>query len=101
MYLKNPSKLITLILSLILFIGSNTIMAQKYFKDRLLIKLKSGVIVKPRRMKIGKKYRYTSGIKSLDGLNIKKSVLRMEKVFNDEINNEMSQYYRIIFEDTV
>jgi|GEM_PF-1180043 subtilisin family serine protease len=77
---------------LVCIILVQAVFAQEYHKDHFIIKLKKNVSISIKR---GADRRYEYGIGSLDKLNDQHDVLRMEKIFNDEVNNELACYYRM------
>ena len=70
------------------------IFGQSYQLDNFILKLSQGVSV---TIQLGSDNRYEYGIIEIDALNNQYDVLRMEKMFVDEIDNRLSQYYRVWF----
>ena len=70
------------------------VFAQNYQQDNFVLKFHQGQTI---TFQLGDDNRYEYGIVELDALNDQYDVLRLEKMFVDEVDNELSHFYRVWF----
>jgi len=92
--IKKAGKCLVFIL---LVVTGNQLIAQTYQQDNFILKLNEGVNVVIQR---GNDGLFDYGVSELDALNEQYGVIRMEKMFVDEIGNDIAQYYRVFLSES-
>lgn len=81
---------------ILLVVTVNQLIAQTYQQDNFILKLNEGVNVVIQR---GTDGLFDYGISELDTFNEQYGVIRMEKMFVDEVGNDLAQYYRVFLSE--